>query len=361
MSAALAVAACGQKNGTSDLTTLNGRVRHLDAQSVRLIVPGKLDTTILITDSTFSMKLPVNLLEPSSAESGNVKYSFISDGTKLDMVLEPSKDGSKVTSKTPEISVNDRYFAFNDMMRSYQERYREEVGAVDAQSGLSEEDKEAKKDEVYDAINSELMAEMKSSLDENKDNIIALTALNQLRYELPDAQLDSVLNTLGEAVKATPSVSGMRKSLDARLNTAEGKPFSDFEVAEDPEHPEKVTAKLSDYVGKGKYVLVDFWASWCGPCRREMPNLKSTYERFKGDNFDMLSVAVWDKPEDTANMAKELGINWNQITNSQRVATDVYGVESIPHIILFGPDGTILNRGLRGEDIPNTIASYLGE
>ena len=137
-----------------------------------------------------------------------------------------------------------------------------------------------------------------------------------------------------------------------------GDVFIDFSVQQDPANPASVV-RFSDYVGKGKFILVDFWASWCGPCRREMPNLRAVYDEFHGDKFDMLSVAVWDKPEDTAKAAEEENITWNQIVNAQQIPTDIYGIEGIPHIILFGPDGTILKRGLRGNDIREAVKEAL--
>lgn len=141
------------------------------------------------------------------------------------------------------------------------------------------------------------------------------------------------------------------------MSTEEGSMFTDFEI----EQPDGSIAKLSDYVGKGKYILVDFWASWCGPCKREIPNIKAAYEKYAGDKFDVLSVAVWDKPEDTAKAAAEHGVTWNQIVNAQKIPTDIYGIEGIPHLILFGPDGTILKRGgvLRGDGLEETLKKYL--
>ena len=92
-----------------------------------------------------------------------------------------------------------------------------------------------------------------------------------------------------------------------------------------------------------------------------MPNLRAVYEEFAGERFDMLSVAVWDKPEDTAKASEEEGIAWNQIVNAQQVPTDIYGIQGIPHIILFGPDGTILKRNLRGEKIREAVEEALSE
>jgi thiol-disulfide isomerase/thioredoxin len=138
--------------------------------------------------------------------------------------------------------------------------------------------------------------------------------------------------------------------------TAEGQPFVDFEV----EH-EGRRCRLSDYVGRGQYVLVDFWASWCGPCRMEIPNLIQAYERYRDKGLVVLGIAAWDKPENTLKAIRDLHIPYPQILNTQSVATDLYGISAIPHIILFSPDGTVLARGLRGNDILKKLAGVFGD
>lgn len=136
--------------------------------------------------------------------------------------------------------------------------------------------------------------------------------------------------------------------------TSEGKMFVDFQA----EYAGKVT-KLSDYVGKGKYVLVDFWASWCGPCKKEIPNIIKVWEKYHGDKFEVLGVATWDEPDKTIQAIEALGIKYPQMLNAQKAGSDAYGIAGIPEIILFGPDGTIVKRGLRGADIEKSVEEAL--
>ena len=203
----------------------------------------------------------------------------------------------------------------------------------------------------------------------NGDNDVAVQALMNLRGLIEDDQVDEIIAGMSDEIRQNEQVVYLKNGLDARKATAEGSMFQDFTVEHvygydrsvDPQ-PLKKEVKFSDYVGKGTYVLVDFWSPWCGPCRREIPNIQKVYEQYKDKGLEVLSLAVWErKPQShTIETAAELGMDWLHINNCGQVPTDIYGVEGIPHLMLIGPDGTILKRGFHGlEGIQAAVAEYI--
>ncbi len=164
--------------------------------------------------------------------------------------------------------------------------------------------------------------------------------------------LQYLIGVCGEKVRQHPLIVKLTERINTLINRPkEGDMFKDFAV-----EYEGKTTRLSDYVGKGKYVLVDFWASWCGPCRAEIPNLIKVYEQYKEKGLVVLGVAVNDKPEDTLKAIEKDKITYPQILNSQNIAAETYDFNSIPTIYLFGPDGRVVAHDLRGKDINNKLA-----
>jgi len=192
----------------------------------------------------------------------------------------------------------------------------------------------------------------------HKNDAVAIPLLLMLDDNMVEP--DTLLALIGQQYEDTqhhPHVVKVKEKAEILLTRPkEGDMFKDFAIEVNGK-----TTRLSDYVGRGKYVLTDFWASWCGPCRQEIPNLIALYEKYKDKEFLIVGVAVQDKTEDSQKVISEMQIPYPQILNTQKIATDLYGIDIIPETILFAPDGTILARGLRGEELEQQLQKIFND
>lgn len=199
---------------------------------------------------------------------------------------------------------------------------------------------------------------VKKTLDENADNPIGYYLFIQEASQLSGDDFKMLLDQYPHLAKYD-RVAKLKSMMSAREATQPGGKYVDFAI----EQPDGTTARLSDYVKPGRYTLVDFWASWCGPCIRQVAVLKDIYKEFgsgKGP-LDVVGVAVWDKPEDTQRAIISHGLPWPSIINAGSVPTDLYGISGIPCIILIGPDGTILSRDKQDEELRNDVRNAINK
>lgn len=148
------------------------------------------------------------------------------------------------------------------------------------------------------------------------------------------------------------------KELAAETPASVGNQFIDFTMNDIDGKPHK----LSEYIGKGKYVLIDFWASWCPPCREEMPNVKKVYEQYKDKGFDIVGISLDKNKEDWQKGITNLGITWHQLSDLKwwrNEGAAKYGVRAIPATFLVDPNGKIIAKDLRGEALGQKIAEVL--
>ncbi|PZR28098.1 MAG: hypothetical protein DI535_08035 [Citrobacter freundii] len=175
------------------------------------------------------------------------------------------------------------------------------------------------------------------------------------RKKMVPEEIEKYLKPFPSSVAAYPSVAALKTELEVSKATGPGKKIIDFTLTDTA--GKKV--KLSDF--KGQYVFLDFWASWCVPCRKENPNVKAQYEKYKGKNFTVLSVSL-DKPD--AREAWLAAIRKDQIGMFTHVSdlegfdskvAKAYYVKSIPTNFLIGPDGKFINRNLYGESLNKAL------
>lgn len=123
------------------------------------------------------------------------------------------------------------------------------------------------------------------------------------------------------------------------------------------------TVKLSDYVGKGKYVLLEFWASWCGPCKADIPHLKEVYELYHPEGFEVISISMDNDREKWKNEVERQQMSWLQVSDLKAFESDlakIYNFEAIPACVLVGPDGVIADRNMRGSWMDRKLVELYG-
>jgi thiol-disulfide isomerase/thioredoxin len=175
------------------------------------------------------------------------------------------------------------------------------------------------------------------------------------RRRLNQDQLDAVVQRVTDpAFKETAVYQQAAERLHNMKTSVPGYPYKDIIS----ETPSGAPVALSDYAGKGKYVLLDFWASWCPPCREEAPNLLRLYNEYKDNNFEIVSYSLDQNDAAWKNGIEQLGLTWVQMSDCafwDSPAVLLYAVQSIPCTILIDPDGKIIERGLLGDNLSKKL------
>ena len=312
-----------------------------------------------IVDNAFAFDIEVaepfvGMLLTDPQTPGQRNYYF------LRFVVEPgSIYCDMVTDSLSGTPLNDRFYEFSSHCNY-------EVSVLNAQySQLRQKisipaDERERKIQEADARKNSLFSYVKDTYEANKTNAVgALAFENYLEYD--DAVgYETVMQMLEGAapvVTTYQALSDKLAKLEKLSHTAAGKPFIDLDLTD---YKTGKPTKLSKVIN-GKVALIDFWASWCGPCRREIPNIKKIHEQYGGKDFVVISLNVWDKPDGQAKAIKDMGMTWTQLTDATRNATDTYGIDGIPQILLIGKDGKIIARDLRGEEIEQAVKKALGK
>ncbi|MDR1369539.1 MAG: AhpC/TSA family protein [Dysgonamonadaceae bacterium] len=281
---------------------------------------------------------------------------------KRAILLEP---GAIVVTILDNIIVNgtpanDAYQQYLEEQASIDDRLDVVSTKIEAEQDTETftEEREAELNKEYDAIYKEKRESYAGYFSENINNPLGAEEFGVYGRRLEPEQLAVVLSKGNEAFKTGKIGIFYQERLDAVQKTAVGQQFVDI-ISKDPSGN---AISLSDYAGKGKYLLVDFWASWCGPCRKEMPVMVELYQKYKYKKFEIVgysldrNAAAWTKGIEDLNMV------WPQMSDVnfwQSEPVKNYAVPHIPYTILLDPSGTVIARGLVGNELKNKLEEVL--
>jgi len=292
--------------------------------------------------------------------SNPIDSTVVKDG-KFSMSGNTDKDallavtGSDLNNKLTEcdLATDKAYNEYNDIAR--------------ALNMLPEEEVQARMPE-YQAAFQKLADAYNNVFEQNSDNLIPAAFL-QMFYSINGDEKFEEAFASGAAWSQHPVAQNLKKRIDesnAKMKEAEaakqaiiGQQFIDLEEAD----VDGKMHKLSEYVGKGKWVLVDFWASWCGPCKAEMPNVTAAYAKYHSKGFDIVGLSFDREKDPWVAAIKDWEMPWIHLSDLKywnTVASDVYNVNSIPDNLLIDPEGKVVARCLRGSDLEAKLAEIFG-
>ena len=255
-------------------------------------------------------------------------------------------DDNVVATGTP---ANDAFNTYNADMTLFNQRYAQAAG---------DEEREALIKEYYEFID--------KTIEANKENIFGVLMFIQNKgYNLSAAEMIAELNALTEPMKVLPIVVKSLEKANRKMRTeprAEGSDFVPTYINIEQPNPEGVQVSLQSVVEKAgnKYVLLDFWASWCGPCMGEMPYLKEAYAKYNKKGFEIYGVSFDSKAEAWKAAIKKQNMKWVNVSlleSFKNSAAEDYVVESIPtNFLIDCSNGEIVAKNLRGEKLVEKLA-----
>ena len=197
------------------------------------------------------------------------------------------------------------------------------------------------------------------AIEDNIDNILSIYFINENYREMELEDLTKYVNK-DYAYYNHPMMKGVKQYIKSMELKAPGKMFIDVAIPDENGVPHK----LSEWCGKGKVVLIDFWASWCGPCRQEMPNVVENYKKYKDMGFEVIGISFDQSKDAWLSAVKKLGMEWPQLSELKswdNQAGRMYGIQSIPSSVLVGKDGKIIALNLRGDALGNKLKEIFGK
>ena len=287
-------------------------------------------------------------------ERKGVLMDFFLENGNINVTL--TKDNDLYQTDVTGTSNNEIYQAYKKEVGALNKEIRALYGKL-KEEGITEEQK-AEIEKQYEELSNKLDALTFSTIDANITNPVGIHLWPGNSYSMELEQLQALAAKVPAEYQSNERIAKLLDRIKILEKTAVGQKFTDFTLPDTEGNP----MKLSDIIAKNKYTLIDFWASWCGPCRAEMPNVVAAYKEYNKKGFGIVGVSLDNDADKWKKAIKDMNMTWDHMSDVkgwQCEGAALYGINSIPATVLVAQDGTIVARNIRGEAIKNKLAELL--
>ena len=355
----LIVAACSKE----PRYVINGRIEGAD--SVTFLLQKREEGRMVTIDSAMALKgsfkmkggavrypemVLLTAAETRLRTSFYLENSEITITGKLDSLYAAEITGSKSHDEYKGLVESSK--VLNDRYTSLYNEYQ-----IASQKGDTASASRLEKEAL--SLEKEMTALQKDFIRNNPASFVAPSILTSLSYEMEGDEIESFINAMDTAVANTDMIKDLKERVVKMKSVAIGQKAPDFTLNDPEGNPVSLYSKLGP-----KLLLVDFWAAWCGPCRRENPNVVKVYNEFNKKGFDVFGVSLDQKRDDWVRAIADDKLTWTHVSDLQywnSAAAGLYAVNSIPANFLLDENGVIIAKNLREQALYDTVKELLSK